>query len=112
MLGGYCSRLLSTLLDRFCFKAGTYWPSQTRQCWRSFCILRHGEVCSDLWAVGCVLALGLRRVPSCPWRIPSCLSTFPIVLGLSAVCLCRNDHPLRWAGVGVIVVGVSLLART
>ena len=38
--------------------------------------------------------------------------TFPIVLGLSAVLFAETITPLRWAGVGVIVVGVSLLART
>jgi len=38
--------------------------------------------------------------------------TFPIVLGLSAVFFAETITPLRWAGVGVIVVGVSLLART
>jgi multidrug transporter EmrE-like cation transporter len=38
--------------------------------------------------------------------------TFPIVLGLSAVLFAETITPLRWTGVGVIVVGVSLLART
>jgi drug/metabolite transporter (DMT)-like permease len=38
--------------------------------------------------------------------------TFPIVLGLSAVFFAETIPPLRWIGVGVIVVGVSLLART
>jgi drug/metabolite transporter (DMT)-like permease len=38
--------------------------------------------------------------------------TFPIVVGLSAVLFSEAILPLRWAGVGVIVVGVSLLART
>jgi drug/metabolite transporter (DMT)-like permease len=38
--------------------------------------------------------------------------TFPIVLGLSAFLFAEAISPLRWAGVGVIVIGVSLLART
>jgi len=38
--------------------------------------------------------------------------TFPIVVGLSAVLFSEAILPMRWAGVGVIVVGVSLLART
>jgi drug/metabolite transporter (DMT)-like permease len=38
--------------------------------------------------------------------------TFPIVLGLSALFFAEVISPLRWAGVGVIVFGVSLLART
>ena len=38
--------------------------------------------------------------------------TFPIVLSLSAFCFAEVISPMRWAGVGIIVVGVSLLART
>lgn len=38
--------------------------------------------------------------------------TFPIVLGLSALLFAETITPLRWTGVGVIVIGVSLLART
>ena len=38
--------------------------------------------------------------------------TFPIAVGLSAVLFSESISPLRRAGVGVIVVGVSLLART
>jgi drug/metabolite transporter (DMT)-like permease len=38
--------------------------------------------------------------------------TFPIVLGLSAAFFAETITPLRWVGVGVIVGGVSLLART
>ena len=38
--------------------------------------------------------------------------TFPIVLGLSVLFFAEAIAPLRWVGVGVIVVGVSLLART
>ena len=38
--------------------------------------------------------------------------SFPIVVGLSAIFFAESISPMRWAGVGVIVVGVSLLART
>jgi len=38
--------------------------------------------------------------------------TFPIVLGLSALFFAEVISPMRWAGVGIIVLGVSLLART
>jgi len=38
--------------------------------------------------------------------------TFPIVLGLSALFFAEVISPMRWAGVGIIVIGVSLLART
>lgn len=38
--------------------------------------------------------------------------TYPIVVGLSAVVFGEAVSAVRWAGVGVIVVGVSLLART
>lgn len=38
--------------------------------------------------------------------------TFPIVVALSVVLFSEAIVPMRWAGVGVIVIGVSLLART
>ena len=38
--------------------------------------------------------------------------TFPIVVALSAVLFSESILPMRWAGVGVIVFGISLLART
>jgi multidrug transporter EmrE-like cation transporter len=38
--------------------------------------------------------------------------SFPVVMILSAVIFSESISPLRWFGVMVIVVGVSLLART
>ena len=38
--------------------------------------------------------------------------TFPIVLSLSAFLFAEVISPMRWTGVGIIVIGVSLLART
>ncbi|MGE5140649.1 MAG: hypothetical protein ACM3JD_14370 [Rudaea sp.] len=38
--------------------------------------------------------------------------TFPIVVGLSAVLFGEPVPVLRWVGVAVIMMGVSLLART
>ena len=38
--------------------------------------------------------------------------TFPIVVGLSALLFSESISAMRWAGVGVIVVGVSILTRT
>jgi len=38
--------------------------------------------------------------------------TFPIVVGLSALLFSESISAMRWAGVGVIVLGVSLLSRT
>jgi len=38
--------------------------------------------------------------------------TFPIVVALSTFFFGETVSPVRWAGVGVIVIGVSLLART
>ncbi len=43
---------------------------------------------------------------------PSLSLTFPIVVGCSAALFGEAVSLERWAGVGVIVVGVSLLART
>ena len=38
--------------------------------------------------------------------------TFPIVVGASAVLFSESIGPLRWIGVGMVMCGVSLLART
>jgi drug/metabolite transporter (DMT)-like permease len=38
--------------------------------------------------------------------------TFPLVVILSALLFSEPVSPMHWAGVGVIMVGVSLLART
>lgn len=38
--------------------------------------------------------------------------SFPIVVALSAVYFTEMISPMRWIGVSVIVIGVSLLART
>jgi undecaprenyl phosphate-alpha-L-ara4N flippase subunit ArnE len=38
--------------------------------------------------------------------------TFPIVVGLSALLFSEPVSLMHWVGVGVIVLGVSLLART
>ncbi len=38
--------------------------------------------------------------------------TFPIVVGLSAILFSVSVSYMRWFGVGVVVIGVSLLPRT
>ena len=38
--------------------------------------------------------------------------TFPIVVGVSAIYFAELILPLRWMGVGLIMLGVSFLART
>jgi undecaprenyl phosphate-alpha-L-ara4N flippase subunit ArnF len=38
--------------------------------------------------------------------------TFPIVVGASAILFSELILPVRWLGVGMIVLGVSLLAKT
>jgi drug/metabolite transporter (DMT)-like permease len=38
--------------------------------------------------------------------------TFPIVVGASALLFSESILPLRWMGVGMVMFGVSLLART
>jgi drug/metabolite transporter (DMT)-like permease len=70
--------------------------------WAGLCIYGFSAV-SWLWV--------LARAPL-SLAYPILSLTFPIVLGLSALCFAEAITPLRWAGVGVIVIGVSLLART
>lgn len=38
--------------------------------------------------------------------------SFPLVVGLSAIFFSETISPLHWAGVVLILIGVSLLART
>lgn len=46
------------------------------------------------------------------YAYPILALTFPIVVGLSAVFFLESVSLLHWVGIGVIVLGVSLLART
>lgn len=72
----------------------------------------------DIWAGLCIYGLSAlswlwvlaRAQLSLAYPILSL--TFPIVLGLSALFFAEAIPPLRWVGVGIIVLGVSLLART
>lgn len=70
--------------------------------WGGLCIYALSAVCW-LW----VLA---RAQLSLAYPILSL--TFPIVLSLSAFLFAEVISPMRWAGVGIIVIGVSLLARS
>ncbi len=38
--------------------------------------------------------------------------SFPVVVGLSSLFFVEMISPLHWVGVGFIIIGVSLLART
>lgn len=53
----------------------------------------------------------LSRAPL-SFAYPILALSFPIVVALSNVLFSESISPLRWAGVGMIVLGVSLLART
>jgi len=46
------------------------------------------------------------------YAYPILALTFPLVVALSAFFFAESVSTLRWLGVGVIVLGVSLLART
>ena len=53
----------------------------------------------------------LSRAPL-SFAYPSLALTFPLVVGVSAFLFSELILPLRWVGVGMIVLGVFLLART
>lgn len=53
----------------------------------------------------------LSRVPL-SFAYPVLALSFPLVVALSAFLFAESISPLRWGGVGVIVLGVSLMART
>ena len=70
--------------------------------WAAFIIYGLSAVCW-LWI--------LSRAPL-SLAYPLLSLTFPIVVGLSVILFSESISPIRWVGVGVIVTGVSLLART
>src|SRR5262245_28777178 len=53
----------------------------------------------------------LSRAPL-SFAYPILALTFPIVVGASAILFSELILPLRWTGVGIIMIGVSLLARS
>lgn len=53
----------------------------------------------------------LSRAPL-SYAYPILSLTFPLVVGLSIVLFLESVTPLHWLGIGVIMVGVALLART
>jgi multidrug transporter EmrE-like cation transporter len=72
------------------------------QTWAGFIVYGLSAVCW-LWV--------LSRV-QLSFAYPILALTFPIVVGLSAIFFSESITVVRWAGVVVIMVGVSLLART
>ena len=78
----------------------------------------HLFVHPETWGALCIYALSavcwlwvLARTPL-SLAYPILSLTFPIVLGLSTFLFAEVISPMRWAGVGIIVIGVSLLARS
>lgn len=46
------------------------------------------------------------------YAYPILALSYPLVVALSAIFFAETISPLRWIGVGFIILGVSLLART
>ena len=73
-----------------------------REIWAGLAVYGLSSVCW-LWV--------LARAPL-SFAYPILSLTFPIVLAASAIFFSELILPLRWMGVGMIMVGVSVLART
>ena len=110
MLGGILLSVALNAAGQICFKAARMAQPDASV----LALFLHPETWGGLLIYGlsavCWLWVLARVQLSLAYPILSL--TFPIVLGLSAVFFAETITPLRWAGVGVIVVGVSLLART
>ena len=110
MLGGILLSVALNAAGQICFKAARMAQPDASV----LALFLHPETWGGLLIYGlsavCWLWVLARAQLSLAYPILSL--TFPIVLGLSAVFFAETITPLRWAGVGVIVVGVSLLART
>jgi multidrug transporter EmrE-like cation transporter len=88
--------------------------SQDRPDGSLFSILHHREVWGGLivYGLSAVCWLWVLSRAQLSFAYPILSLTFPIVVGLSAVLFSEFISPMRWTGVGLIVVGVSFLSRT
>ena len=65
-----------------------------------------------LYALSAICWLWVLSRAQLSYAYPVLALSFPIVVGLSAIFFSEVISPVRWIGVGAIVVGVSLIART
>jgi undecaprenyl phosphate-alpha-L-ara4N flippase subunit ArnE len=74
----------------------------------------HGETWAGFLAYGLSSITWLWVLARAPlsYAYPILALTFPLVVALSAVLFGESISLLRWLGVGLILCGVSLLART
>ncbi len=79
-----------------------------------FSILSHDEIWGGfiVYGLSAVCWLWVLSRAQLSFAYPILSLAFPIVVGLSAVLFSESISPVRWTGVGLIVVGVSFLSRT
>ncbi|MFQ5435741.1 MAG: hypothetical protein ACE5FD_12765 [Anaerolineae bacterium] len=65
-----------------------------------------------LYGLSSVIWLWVLSRAQLSYAYPILALSFPLVVGLSAILFGEAISPLRWVGVALIVVGVSLLARS
>lgn len=110
VLGGILLSVVLNAAGQLCFKAARAAQPDASV----LALFLHPETWGGLLIYGlsavCWLWVLARAQLSLAYPILSL--TFPIVLALSAAIFAETITPLRWTGVGVIVLGVSLLART
>ena len=77
-------------------------------------LFTHPEVWAGLAVYGLSSVCWLWVLARAPlsFAYPILSLTFPVVVALSAILFSESILPLRWMGVGMIMLGVAVLART
>jgi drug/metabolite transporter (DMT)-like permease len=110
LLGGVILSALLNATGQLFFKAARSTHSDATL----FSLFSYPEVWGGLVVYGLSSVCWLWVLARAPlsFAYPILSLTFPIVVGVLAIFFAELILPLRWMGVGMIVLGVSFLART
>ena len=110
LLGGVILSALLNASGQIFFKAARAAHSDASM----LSLFTHPEVWGGLAVYGLSSICWLWVLARAPlsFAYPILSLTFPIVVAISAIFFSESILPLRWMGVGMIMLGVSFLART
>jgi multidrug transporter EmrE-like cation transporter len=110
LLGGVILSALLNAAGQIFFKAARSMHSDASL----LALFAYPEVWGGLAVYGLSAVFWLWVLARAPlsFAYPILSLTFPIVVGASAIWFAELILPLRWMGVGMIMLGVSFLART
>lgn len=110
LLGGVIVSALLNAAGQILFKAARGLHSEASL----LSLFNHGEIWGGLAVYGLSSVCWLWVLARAPlsFAYPILALTFPIVVLASALFFAELILPLRWLGVGMIMLGVSFLARS